>query len=92
MCVFAVIVANPELLALTTPDDETVATAVLLLDLVTVLSSASLGETVALMVVLFPITKLTFVLSNDIFVGVIVAPESESESSPELARSLSAST
>ena len=50
MCVFAVIVANPELLALTTPDDETVAMAVLLLDQVMVLFVALLGEIVALTV------------------------------------------
>jgi hypothetical protein len=72
LCVFAVIVVYPELIALTTPADETVATAVLVLDQVTVLFVASLGFTVAFKVKLSPGCMLRLVGLTLIPVGLII--------------------
>jgi hypothetical protein len=60
--VVTVIVALPGVLAVTTPEDETVATAVLLEDQVTDLSVALKGVTVAVSVSVFPSVKVKDVL------------------------------
>ncbi len=66
-------VAEPAALAVTTPEEETVATEVLLEDQVTALLVALEGETVAVIVAVLPSSRLNEVLSNDTPVTEIVA-------------------
>ena len=63
--VVTVIVALPTALAVTTPEEDTVATDVLFEDHVTDLSVASAGETVAVNISVSPTIKVRFALFND---------------------------
>jgi hypothetical protein len=70
--VFAVIVAFPAFMPFTMPHEETVATFLSLLDHLIDLSVVLLGDMVALSVVDLPVSMLSFVLFNAIFVGLTV--------------------